>query len=303
MTFAEKLTSLRKARGLSQERLAQRLGVSRQAVTKWECGFGEPELENVRALATLFAVSYDELLGGESPAPRQKEYESITEYDVDSSKHFDIHLGGARRVSVRADEGEKLRVRLSSPSISSLQNNCKVKLDDIKGRMDIDLLRQNGMTETEAKSALDIDIIMPQKYLARLELAVHAGEVAFASMDCAWIELDGRIAELRVENVRARLEIQCNLDMQIALADFSGSFELNQLFATSCLSVPGDFCFRERCRGIANSITYHSGGKPCEPFAIPTAENIVELNGMKSELVIRAEGGGVPLSTAPKQTV
>lgn len=62
MNFGEKLQMLRKARGLSQEALAEQLGVTRQAVSKWELGDATPDLENVVALARFFGVSTDYLL-------------------------------------------------------------------------------------------------------------------------------------------------------------------------------------------------------------------------------------------------
>ena len=48
MTFAEKLKSLRKQASMSQEQLAEKLGVSRQAVTKWETDTGIPDIENIK---------------------------------------------------------------------------------------------------------------------------------------------------------------------------------------------------------------------------------------------------------------
>lgn len=62
MKFGEKLQLLRKARGLSQEALAEQVGVTRQAVSKWELGDATPDLENVVALAQFFGVSTDYLL-------------------------------------------------------------------------------------------------------------------------------------------------------------------------------------------------------------------------------------------------
>ena len=50
MTFAENLKMLRKQAGMSQEQLAEKLGVSRQAVTKWETGVGIPDIENIMAM-------------------------------------------------------------------------------------------------------------------------------------------------------------------------------------------------------------------------------------------------------------
>ena len=62
MSFAEKLRTLRKQAGLSQEKLAEKLSVSRQAITKWETDMGIPDIENIMAISSLFDVSIDELL-------------------------------------------------------------------------------------------------------------------------------------------------------------------------------------------------------------------------------------------------
>ena len=67
MTFAEKLIELRKGRGWSQEELGERLGVTRQTVSKWELGSTTPEMEKLAAMGELFGISLDELVrGGES---------------------------------------------------------------------------------------------------------------------------------------------------------------------------------------------------------------------------------------------
>ncbi|WP_305297391.1 helix-turn-helix domain-containing protein [Parvibacter caecicola] len=62
--IAERLIALRREKGLSQEGLAARLGVSRQAVSKWERAESAPDLENLVALADLYAVTVDELVRG-----------------------------------------------------------------------------------------------------------------------------------------------------------------------------------------------------------------------------------------------
>ena len=68
MEFGEKLQMLRKARGWSQEELAQQINVSRQALSKWESGASIADTENVIALSRLFGVSTDYLLLRESEA-------------------------------------------------------------------------------------------------------------------------------------------------------------------------------------------------------------------------------------------
>lgn len=69
MELGKNIQGQRQRLGLSQEQLAERLGVSRQSVSKWETGAATPELEKVAAMARLFGVSMDELvLGDEQPA-------------------------------------------------------------------------------------------------------------------------------------------------------------------------------------------------------------------------------------------
>ena len=73
---ADRLVALRRERGWSQEELAARLGVSRQAVSKWERAEASPDTDNLIALARLYGVSLDQLLlhaptGAESEQARE----------------------------------------------------------------------------------------------------------------------------------------------------------------------------------------------------------------------------------------
>lgn len=72
MTFGEKLQALRQKAGLSQDALAERLGVSRQAVSRWERDETMPETEKVVALAELFAVTTDYMLRNCPEEPAEK---------------------------------------------------------------------------------------------------------------------------------------------------------------------------------------------------------------------------------------
>lgn len=66
MSFGENLQTIRKKNQLSQEGLAEMLGVSRQAVSKWELGEGYPEVEKLMLLSKKLNISLDSLLGGEN---------------------------------------------------------------------------------------------------------------------------------------------------------------------------------------------------------------------------------------------
>jgi transcriptional regulator with XRE-family HTH domain len=67
MELKEKILYCRKKAGLSQEALAERLGVSRQAISKWETGDAVPEINKLLLLANAFGVTTDWLLSAEEP--------------------------------------------------------------------------------------------------------------------------------------------------------------------------------------------------------------------------------------------
>ena len=62
MTMGEKILNMRKARGWSQEELADRVGVSRQAVSRWESGSAKPDADKIIVICDLFGISADYLL-------------------------------------------------------------------------------------------------------------------------------------------------------------------------------------------------------------------------------------------------
>lgn len=86
--IAERLAARRKLAGLSQEALAEKLGVSRQAVSKWERSESSPDTDNLIALAKLYGVSLDELLY------------------VDESIEDDVAFEAADRAEARGSAGE-----------------------------------------------------------------------------------------------------------------------------------------------------------------------------------------------------
>lgn len=288
MTFAEKLKNIRKQAGMSQEQLAEKIGVSRQAITKWETGSGIPDIENIMAISALFDISIDELFSNEKIQKEQTDFlfESITEYDIDESKRFDMKFGGANRLVLQGYDGEKLRVRLASNTLSAIQNDFKVKIDDVRKRIDVDVIRKNGVTEATAKEAVTIFVSLPSSYLGKIEAAINAETVELNSLECESIELDAKIRHLILDGVIGTIEINCNLDMNIVCKTLSGAVEVNQLSATSRISVPENAAFSALVKGVGTSISYERNGKPAEPFCSSEADNVIELNGLKSELVI-----------------
>lgn len=262
MTFAEKLKFIRKQAGMSQEQLAERPSVSRQAVTKWETDAGIPDIENIMAISALFDISIDE------------------------PKRYDMKFGGAKQFTLSGYEGGKIRVRLVSNTMPTLQNDFKVRIDDIKRRIDVDVNRKNGVTETTAKEAVSIFVQIPTPYIGKIECAVNAETVEIRSLECDSIELDIKAPNVTLEEIIGTVEINCNLDMEVVCHSLNGEVAINQVSATSKIHVPEGTAFTAVTKGVGTSISYEKDGKQTEAFSVPDAENIIELNGIKSELVI-----------------
>lgn len=92
MSLGEKIKDFRKRAGLSQEQLAEKLSVSRQAITKWENNRGIPDIANLQQIAKLFDVSIDSLVNnwGDTTSMVIKEEIDIKEYQ-ESGKYRSKH--------------------------------------------------------------------------------------------------------------------------------------------------------------------------------------------------------------------
>ena len=272
MTFAEKLKSLRKQASMSQEQLAEKLGVSRQAVTKWETDTGIPDIENIKSISSLFDISIDELLSNENAS--QKKSEHLFEF------------GGAKRFVLCGYKGEKIRIRLVSDTLSTLQNDFKIKIDDIRKRIDVDVKRMNGVTEATAKEAVSIFVQIPSPYIGQIECAVNTKTVEIHSLECDSIELDVKRSHVTLDDISGTVEINCNLDMEVLCSSLNGEVDINQISATSRIHIPENTVFTAVTKGIGTSISYEKDGQQTDRFDTSDSENIIELNGIKSELVI-----------------
>lgn len=291
----EKIKSLRKKSKMSQERLAEKLGVSRQAVTKWETGTGTPDINNLKSIASLFGISIDKLLeGGKQPAHEGGFlFDSLTEYDIDGKKNYDIKLTGAKKVILKGYYGEKITVRLASSQISDIKQVFKIKIDDIKNKIDMDMRRAGDITEAKAKEALFIFINFPISYVKKIELSCGAESLEIKDIKAEKIEISGKIRLVCISRTDSHTELDCNSDMVITCSGLTGRLDINQISASSKLVLPAGTIFAAVTRGIGNKIFFERDGKSTEDFSLrgDTArccKNIVELNGIKSELIINA---------------
>lgn len=283
-----RIRELRKQAKLSQEMMAEKIGVSRQAITKWETGLGVPDIENLVAIADLFKLSLDELMGRDiehETLAKDYLYESVTEYDIDGKKDFDISFMGANKLKLYAYEGEKVKVILLSDTISDIQNELKTKIDDIKRKIDIDIKRVGNLSETVAKNELTIKILIPQLYMGEVELNGNTNILELKNLELDNIEFSGKSKEITLENIKSHIEIDTNEDAKLYVKNVEGALDINQLSATSKLYIASTDEFGFVTKGVLNKVLCKQDMLNIKE-ASEEPKLVIELNGIKSELSI-----------------
>ena len=283
-----RIRELRKQAKLSQEMMAEKIGVSRQAITKWETGLGVPDLENLVAIADLFKLSLDELMGRDiehETLEKDYLYESVTEYDIDGKKDFDISFMGANKLKLYAYEGEKVKVILLSDTISDIQNELKTKIDDIKRKIDIDIKRVGNLSETVAKNELTIKILIPQLYMGEVDLNGNTNILELKNLELDNIEFGGKSKEITLENIKSHIEIDTNEDAKLYVKNVEGALDINQLSATSKLYIASTDEFGFVTKGVLNKVLCKQDMLNIKEVS-EEPKLVIELNGIKSELSI-----------------
>lgn len=281
-----RIRELRKQAKLSQEMMAEKIGVSRQAITKWETGLGVPDIENLVAIADLFKLSLDELMGRDiehETLAKDYLYESVTEYDIDGKKDFDISFMGANKLKLYAYEGEKVKVILLSDTISDIQNELKTKIDDIKRKIDIDIKRVGNLSETVAKNELTIKILIPQLYMGEVELNGNTNILELKNLELDNIEFGGKSKEITLENIKSHIEIDTNEDAKLYVKNVEGALDINQLSATSKLYIASTDEFGFVTKGVLNKVLCKQDMLNIKEVS-EEPKLVIELNGIKSEL-------------------
>lgn len=165
-----------------------------------------------------------------------------------------MKFGGAKRFVLSGYNGEKIRVRMVSDTLSTLQNDFKIKIDDIRKRIDVDVKRMNGVTEATAKEAVSIFVQIPSPYIGQIECAVNTETVEIHALECDSIELDVKTPHIILNDVSGTVEINCNLDMEVLCNSFNGEVDINQISATSRINIPENTTFTAVTKGIGTSI-------------------------------------------------
>ncbi len=294
MDFGTRLKTIRSDKGLSQEQLAEAIGVSRQAITKWETNRGMPDIQNMIILSDFFKLTLDEFIlqKEERQQVLSNNFESETIYDIECSTHFDIHVGSARKMYIYHCEDEKVHIKLLSNSLDNINSLCKVKIDERKNRLDIDCIKRDTISKFELENSLDIIVLLPNNYVEHCEVSASVKELYVKDLLLKRLEYDGNAEKIYITNVEGSLEFTGKQDYTIIIDGNCTQLDINQWRARSLIYVSDINKYTFINKGRRSKVIYINEDNVVEEIPQVSGSNVISISGIKSELVISCNQPG-----------
>jgi len=274
MFFYEKLRMLRKESGLTQEELADKLNVSRQAITKWESGDGTPDIDNLKQISILFNTTIDELVKEDKSIQieNKEKYSLVQELEIDHTKHFDMKICKIHELNLISSAEEKIKIEILSNE-QEVGENYTIKLDDLYNRLDINIKSKNEIEDTK------VNIFIPNKYIDEIELNSKIKVLNITDLDLKEFEYDGVLKYLNVNNSKGEIILNTSLsDVEVCYDNFEGDLEVNIINSTARVRIPKGTKYKTILKGIKNQFI--------DAVNTEDASNNIELNGANGKLIV-----------------
>ena len=273
MLFSEKLKSLRIKKNLTQEELAEKLNVSRQAITKWESGDGIADIENLKQISILFGITIDELVKEEKDLSIKGNYSYIEELEIDHTKHFDIKLSKVYEVNILPTEKEMVKVEILSNEEEKLQDLFKIKFDNLYNKLDLNVKGKSSIQD------IVINLFLPEKYIEEIELKSKIKILNISNLNINKLEYDGELKYLNVNNSKGTIVLNATkCDVEAKYDKLDGTLEVNTINSTTRVEIPKNSNYKTILKGFRN--------KFIDANSVDESDNIIELNGANSKLII-----------------
>ena len=275
MLFNEKLKMLRKENGLTQEELAEKLMVSRQAITKWESGDGIPDIENLKQISIVFGTTIDELVKEDKniTIESKEQYKHVEELEIDHTKHFDINVCKVNEFNIMPNAEEIVKLELLSNEEENLEEDFKVKFDDLYNKLDIDVKTKKQVED------IKVNLYLPEKYIDEIELNSKIKTLNISNIEIKKLEYDGDLKYLNVKNSKGEIVLNTTkCDIEANYDKLDGTLEVNTINSTARVELPKDSEYKTILKGLKNEFI--------DAINTEDAKNIIELNGMNSKLIV-----------------
>ena len=275
MLFNEKLKMLRKESGFTQEGLAEKLNVSRQAITKWETGEGTPDIENLKIISNLFNTTIDDLVKEDKDVNIDKinQFKYSEELEINHTKHFDINLGKFEELNLLPTEEEKVKVELLSSKYENINELFKIKFDELYNKLDIDIKNSKIIDN------IILNIYLPEKYIEDIELNTKIKTLNISNIEISKLEFDGELKYINVKNSKGKVVLNTTrCDIEADYDKLDGELEVNIINSTARVQIPKGSKYKTILKGKKNQFVNETN--------TDEATNIIELNGLNSKLII-----------------
>ena len=275
MLFNEKLKKIRKENELTQEELAEKLNVSRQAITKWESGDGTPDIENLKQISILFNTTIDELIKEEKnlTSEMKEKYSYTQELEIEHTKHFDINISKIYKLNILPNDEEKVKLEILSNEEENLEETFKTKFDDLYNKLDIDIKSKKIVED------IIINLYIPEKYINDIELNSKTKILNISNLILNKLEYDGDLKYLNVRNSKGTIVLNTTkCDIEANYDKLEGTLEVNTINSTARVEIPKGTKYKTILKGIKNEFI--------DAVNIEDSKNIIELNGMNSKLIV-----------------
>ena len=275
MLFNEKLKMLRKENELTQEQLAEKLNVSRQAITKWESGDGTPDIENLKQISILFNTTIDELVKEDKTVKVEtiKNYSYIEELEIDHTKHFDINICKIYELNLMSNVEEKVKVELLSNEEENLEESYKIKFDDLYNKLDIDIKNKKQVQD------ITINLYLPEKYIDEIELNSKIKTLNISNLELNKLEYDGDLKYLNVRKSKGKIVLNTTkCDVEAIYDKLDGTLEVNTINSTTRVEIPKGTEYKTILKGVKNEFV--------DAVNTEESKNVIEINGINSKLIV-----------------
>lgn len=275
MLFNEKLKILRKEQEFTQEELAEKLNVSRQAITKWESGEGIPDIENLKQISLLFNTTIDELVKEDKDVKTGMKdlYTYIQELEIEHSKHFDIKVFEIKELNILQNTEEKVKIEILSNKVENIEEFIKIEFDDLYNRLDINIKKLKNIDD------ITINIYLPQKYIDEIELNSKIKTLNITNLELKKLEYDGTLKYINVNSTKGTIVLNTSKsDIEAIFDELNGTLEVNIINSTARVTIPKGTTYKTILKGIKNEFV--------DEKSMTEAKNTIELNGINSKLII-----------------
>lgn len=275
MLFNEKLKMLRKENELTQEQLAEKLNVSRQAITKWESGDGTPDIENLKQISILFNTTIDELVKEDKTVKVEtiNKYSYIEELEIDHTKHFDINICKIYKLNLMSNVEEKVKVELLSNEEENLEESYKIKFDDLYNKLDIDIKNKKQVQD------ITINLYLPEKYIDEIELNSKIKTLNISNLELNKLEYDGDLKYLNVRKSKGKIVLNTTkCDVEAIYDNLDGTLEVNTINSTTRVEIPKGTEYKTILKGVKNEFV--------DAVNTEESKNVIEINGINSKLIV-----------------